>query len=264
VIVEADGEPRRPRIVDTHCHLSAYTDIDGVLARAGATGVDVVVATTRASESRALRALLGDRDGVEIGLGLHPECAGSVYESFELDVLAECLPTATWISEVGLDASIAASASTSYGAVPTLHAQVGMLEKVLDAAGPRHPYSVHSRGAEAQTIRMLIEHACTQVLLHFFTGETSQARAACDAGFVFSIHPAMLDDPAGRDLVCWLPIESILIETDGPFYDLDGVRVEPADCVSVAETIAKLRGVASDELARAAAANYARVVKTPG
>lgn len=233
-------------LADTHCHLGMYADPEAVVARAGAAGAGIVVATSRATEYRGLRHLV--RPGVDLGLGMHPECAGSVYVPFELAIFAQEVASARWISEVGLDGVIDRCVSPCFGAVPDLNHQRELFDAVLDLAGPARAYSVHSRAAAAPTITMLRLHGCHRVVLHGFDGSPADARRAADAGFYFSVHPSMLQSPAGLALIRGLPRELLLVETDGPFYGWSGTHIEPAHCPGIVAALAEARNEPSQAL----------------
>ena len=178
-------------IADMHCHLGMYADPEAVTSRANAVDVTVVVATSRASEYRGL--IRHRRPGLRIGLGIHPECAGSVYAPFEVEIFEREVTSTAWISEVGLDGVIADSVSACFGHVPDLAAQQELFDAVLSLAGPDKIYSVHSRGAAHRTVRMLADHGCRRVIMHGFDGSPADRDRALDVGCYFSIHPAMFE-----------------------------------------------------------------------
>ncbi len=200
----------------------------------------MVAATSRASEYRDLSAAISAAPQVLVGLGMHPECAGSIYVPYELEIFTECAFVAKWISEVGLDAPIADAVSDKFGAQPHLDAQLELFNRVLDIAGPDKTYSVHSRGAAAQTLKALESHQIDRVVLHDFTGADKEMQQAIAMGYYFSLHPTMLTSASGARLMAALPLERMLLETDGPYYLWQDHRIEPSDCSSFAERLQAL------------------------
>lgn len=249
-------------IADVHCHLGMYSDAEAVRSRARAAGVTVVVATSRASEYRGL--IHHQQPDLQIGLGMHPECAGSIYAPFEVEIFEREVASAAWISEVGLDGVIADRVSACFGQVPDLGAQQELFDTVLSLAGPDKIYSVHSRGAASLTVQMLTARACQRVIMHGFDGGAADRYQALEAGYHFSIHPAMLETEAGRELVRAIPANRMLLETDGPFFQWRGTRLEPGQCPRIVAALAAVRGDPADELAAALAANFAAVVTDIG
>jgi TatD DNase family protein len=64
-----------------------------------------------------------------------------------------------------------------------------------------------------------------------------------------------------RDVAGELPLDKLLTETDSPFLPPQGrrgKRNEPAYVVEVAQTLASVRNLASEEVAAATAANFRR------
>ena len=226
-------------IADLHCHLGMYVDPDAVLDRAAKANVHVVVATCRASEFRGLANFAGET--VSIGLGLHPELAGSAHAEHELRLFEHHASDAVWISEVGLDAIISTSISSNFGATPTLDAQRELFAAALQLAGPNVVYSVHSRGAEQETVRTLMAHGCRHVALHSFMGDERAAAEAVEAGYFFSIHPTMLEERDHVQVVRQLPLSRLLLETDGPYYQFAGSQIEPSNCAEIIGQLAACR-----------------------
>lgn len=54
-------------------------------------------------------------------------------------------------------------------------------------------------------------------ILHWFSGTKQQLKRSIEMGCYFSVGPAMLSSKKGYELVQIMPIEKILVETDGPF-----------------------------------------------
>jgi TatD DNase family protein len=228
-------------LADTHCHLGRYHDRDAVIDRAAAGDVEVLVATARPSEADALNRALTDRPGVHIGVGFHPEAAGSVYNEHEFATLDAVVDRFAWVSEVGLDRPIADTVGPDFGNQPTFPAQHELLERVLEICGPERGYSVHSRGAVREVVSMLRRFDVERVIMHSFSGEADDLRLALDCGFYISAHPVMLSTPQGRELLRSIPAGRILLETDGPYFTWHQRRIEPGDCASFLRNLGEVR-----------------------
>ncbi len=244
-----------PVLLDAHCHLGAYLDREAVLSRAAAVGVHVVCATARPSEYRDLVARFAGDDALDVGLGFHPEYAGSIYVPYEWEIFERHLDDATWISEVGLDGVIAAGTSPHFGAVPTMEAQLELFVRVLEHTSAARPLSVHSRGAESEVLALLGEYRRERVVLHSFAGTADQVDDAVGRGWLVSVHPSMVDADPGRRVLAALPLEHLLVETDGPYFDFEGRQIEPGDCAGFVAQLAALRGIEPLDLREQIAAN---------
>lgn len=244
------------RAVDTHVHVDMYADRDEILQRASEAGVLPVIVTNRPSEYRNLRTVLGDSHQGPLGLGLHPEAAGSVYERHELAIFRDYFAEAEWIAEIGLDGMLANSVSSYFGGRPTLQSQQRLLEEILSLGLTQKLLTVHSKGAEDLLLDMLSEAQVRSVILHWYHGDRETAQRALDLGFYFSINQAMLDDEGGRAFACWLPSDAVLLETDGPFTTTHGRRAEPQDVLDIAGQLAAARGVDSDDFLQQTMENF--------
>lgn len=244
------------QIVDTHCHLGLYPDIGAVLERCNKEAVGVVVSSTRPSEYRSLLGVLADTPGLEIGLGMHPEVAGSVYEPYEFEIFERYVSDAKWISEIGMDGGIAESVGPLFGAVPSRASQSELLERVLGRLNESHCVSVHSRLAEAEVLDQIESSAVRRAVLHNFMGDKPAVHRALDMGLYFSINPWMFMADNTRDLIRSLPLSRILLETDGPFSRWENRPTEPGDCAAIADAIGEIRGESVSLVRDAVAANF--------
>lgn len=240
-------------LADTHCHLGRYAARPAVLARTRLSGTAVLVATARPTESRDLAHVLGPRPDVEVGLGFHPEAAGSGYNEVEFAVLREIVDDFRWVSEVGLDGPIAAGVGPDFGNQPTMAAQQELFERVLAITGPTRGYSVHSRGAERLTVELLRRAGVRHAVLHCFGGDPAEMDAALDAGYHFSVHPSMLRRP---ELLRRLPADRLLLETDGPYERWTGRTIEPADCADLLDAVGAVRRDRTLDLGERVRDNY--------
>lgn len=224
-----------------------------------------VVVTTRPSEYRNLHSLFADRgEHLRLGLGIHPEAAGSVYAEHELRILRQLFDTTQWIAEVGLDGAIAEAVGSFFGSQPGLAEQERMLAEVLALGVRRKVLSVHSRGAEGRLLDMLREAGAPAVALHWYRGNREDAGRAIELGYLFSVNVDMLETAHGRELIRWLPAEHLLFETDGPFTTVDGRPSEPRDVVPLARRVASLRDVPSDEFLAQTLDNFRRLESLAG
>ena len=65
----------------------------------------------------------------------------------------------------------------------------------------------------------------------------------------------------GRSLVCDLPIDRLLTETDGPFTQVDGRPSEPADVKTTVAAIADLQRVPVDAVTTAVRSNLRSLLR---
>jgi TatD DNase family protein len=216
--------------VDTHCHLDLFRNPTKTLDEAADT---VVVAVTELpSRYKLLYARFRKDKRVRVALGLHPLRAATA-GPLEEGHLVRLLASVEYVGEVGLDFS-------SHGK-DTAAAQLRVFERLLAEPALRYKVvTVHSRGAEADTIQRL-RQARVPAILHWYTGPQRVVDDALAAGMYFSINPAMLRSKKGQMLLPLLPHDRILTESDGPFARARGHEASPSDMQWLVAELARLR-----------------------
>ncbi|MGE3192105.1 MAG: TatD family hydrolase [Microbacteriaceae bacterium] len=244
-------------ILDMHCHLDLYPQRDDTISAGRSEGVDVLVATNRASEYRNVRAVLAD--DITVGIGIHPEAAGSTYLRHELSLFQDLVDTTPLISEIGLDEQLANRPSQYFGDSPTMKAQQALFERILESDLHGRVISVHSRGAERLVADLLAQAKLTAVF-HWFHGSREDAEYVAGLGNSFSVNAAMLQVDKRTDLLAWIPDDLLLLETDGPFVGWDGGIMQPAELPELLDALARIRERNSEDLRDVVEANSSRIL----
>ena len=217
-------------LLDTHCHLDVYDDPIAVLDDARKAHVEVVAVTEDPGRFRLLRTRLGQRPGIYLAIGLHPLRITN-HSRADLTRLLRLLPHADWVGEIGLDFSRAGSATRTQ--------QLEIFDALLaEDAVRQRPITVHSRGAERETVTRILQTDATAVL-HWYTGPFSIAELAIDGGLWFSVNPSMLKSQKTARLLRLVPPKQVLLETDGPFARHHGRAARPTDLEAVVEHLAE-------------------------
>lgn len=130
------------------------------------------------------------------------------------------------------------------------------------------PLVVHTRDSAPDTLRVLKEEGADGVggVMHCFTENWEMARQALDLGFYISFSGIVTFKNAAivKEVAQKCPLDRILVETDSPYLapvPYRGKPNEPAYVRYVAEEIARLRGLAFDELAVATTDNFFQLFK---
>jgi len=248
-------------LVDTHCHLDDGEfdrDRDEVIARAREAGVrrQIVPAIDAASWPK-LREVCAQDEGLHPAYGLHPLLLDR-HTDAHLDELRGWIererPVA--VGECGLDYFIE-------GLDPgrQQHYFDGQLKIARDFD---LPVIVHARRAVDAVIASIRRVGGLRGVVHSFSGSEEQARQLWKQGFLLGLGGPVTYDRANRlrRLAASMPLEFLLLETDAPDQPDSGIRGqrnEPARITRVLETIAELRGVDTDEVARATCVNAERL-----
>ncbi|MEV2221583.1 TatD family hydrolase [Nocardia vinacea] len=239
-------------LIDTHCHIDVYDDPVAEITQAHDAQVHVVAVTEDPGRYRLLRTRLGRREGVEIALGYHPLRAATL-APHDLARFFRLLPQATWVGEIGLDFSRAG--------LPTKSQQLRAFEAILAEPQLRtKPVTVHSRGAERDTITRLAQ-AQIPAILHWYTGPIRLAEDALAAGMYFSINPAMIRSKKANALLRHLPAQRILLETDGPFARHESRPARPSDVGAVVDHLAHQWNTPDGQVETIVLANQQRLLR---
>lgn len=224
--------------LDAHVHLDRYEHPARVLAAADAAGVVCVAMTETPEHFDGWAPLLACDPRARLALGAHP------LRATELDAAAlrrfdGLVDEVEYVGEVGLDGSREGRA--------TLREQRIVFDRVLARVTAEDAIlSVHSRGAEADTIAALAD-ARVRAVLHWYSGALRHVDDALDAGLYFSVNAAMLGTQKGARLLRSLPPERVLTETDGPFVTVRGRRAQPSDIPALVDDLADLWGCSGED-----------------
>lgn len=205
--------------------------------------------------SRAAVEIARQNDIVYAAVGMHPhEADRFATEEAPLRTLLDEEKVVA-VGEIGLD--------YYRGRVPRRE-QLDVFRAQLAWAKERDlPVSVHNREADDDVLTEM-ERARVRGMLHCFTGSPNTARRALDAGLHLSFAGNVTYPKAGelRQVAAAVPLDRLLLETDSPVLSPQGhrgKRNEPAYIISTRDTVAMVRGVASEVLARAVSENANRI-----
>lgn len=238
-------------------------DRDEVVARAREAGVREMLIVGGVDEEqghcRALR--VAGSLGLPASAGIHPHEAKLADEAVydELRGLAKDRRIVA-VGEIGLD--------FHYDYSPRPVQRAAFRRQVRLAREVGLPVIIHTREADEETAALLEEEGAGDVggVIHCFTGGHELARRALALGFYISFSGivAFPRSEVIQAVAKEVPRDRLLVETDAPFLAPPphrGKRNEPAFVVEVARKVAALRGTSLEDVAAAAAENYARLFR---
>ncbi|OPL18066.1 MAG: hypothetical protein AVO35_07890 [Candidatus Aegiribacteria sp. MLS_C] len=248
-------------LVDTHCHLfmdPLFRDVEGVLERAAEAGVGKVVVPAYDRASWDMVADLSNFDAVFPALGLHPWKADEGLDPLALRDLLESTGSVA-IGEIGLDSRVGE---------PSMDLQMEVFVRQLELALEMDlPVILHCRGAFEEMASVLGSGRFggrLRGVMHAFSRGPELAGRFLDLGLHLAFGGAVTRPRAGRARrsAAGVPQDRILLETDAPSIGMEGLEpdeVEPAHVRRVAESLASLRDVTTDELASVTTGNAERL-----
>jgi TatD DNase family protein len=278
------------KYIDTHCHVHFQAfkdDMDEVVQRSLKNGVGMITVGTQSTTSKNGLALAEKYDGVWCTVGLHPNHLHAQEfaddnelspndpqhthgvkiktraEHFDAEYYRELVshPKVVAIGEFGLD----------YFRVPpgvdldTLKTEqaVAVREQMRFATQSAKPIVIHCRDAHADQFQLLKDEIDggglkRRGVIHCFTGTAEEAARYKTIGFFVSFTGIVTFGKNVAQTAKEVPLDQILIETDSPYLTPPpnrGKRNEPSNVVYIAETIAKLKGISVDEVAKVTTEN---------
>ena len=249
-------------LIDSHAHIQGKEyagEVEAVIARAREAGVGKIIAVGGAgdmSSNTEAVALAKTFPDIYATVGMHPHDAKDVGadELKKLKDLAAAEPKVVAVGETGLDYYYNHSPREVqrrvFGQFIHLARETGL------------PIVVHERDAAQDVADLLRTEGAGKLrgVIHCFTGNYEAARAYLDLGFCISFTGIITfkNADALRDVVRNVPLERMLVETDSPYLTPvphRGKRNEPAYVRYVAETVARIKGLSLEEVARVTTQN---------
>ena len=252
-------------LVDSHCHLDfpeLKGDLAGVLSRMGDNGVGHALTISTTLETfPAVRRVAHAHPNVWCSAGVHPDeqrDGREVGEDELVDMAGDARVVA--IGETGLD---------YYRVEGDTEWQRERFRRHIRAARrTKKPLVIHTRNAAEDTLRVMREEGAEEVggVMHCFTETWEVAQAAMAQGFHISFSGIVTFKNAAalKDVAQRVPLDRMLVETDSPYLapvPHRGQTNQPAYVRHVAEEIARLRGIAFEDVAAATTANFFRLFR---
>jgi len=247
-------------------HDSYDTDRADVISAAHAVGVSrmIVTGTSVTASVQAAELSLNVPGVLYATAGIHPHHA-SEFDAHAGDALAELLTqeSVVAVGECGLD---------YYRNYSSRQDQLRAFEAQLElAATTGLPAFLHQRDAHEDMLRLIDRHRDKLIggVAHCFTGDAEQMAAYLDRDLYIGITGWVCDERRGdalRQAITGLPLDRLLLETDGPYLlprDLKPApktrRNEPRFLPHIANRIATLLERPVSEIAASATANTTKL-----
>ena len=262
-----------PRLIDAHAHLNFAAfddDRDEVIQRALANSVWMINVGTQANTSRtAVELAQKYKEGVYAIIGLHPVHTAKSYhdevelgeggatftsrgEVFDMVVYEELArqPKVVGLGECGLDYFRIKNEEEKAKQKEIFKKQIELAIKV------DKPLMLHIRDAYQDALSILnsyflIHNSRLRGYVHFFAGTIAEAKSFLDLGFYLSFTGVITFAKDYEELVKFVPLDRILIETDCPYVapvPYRGQRNEPVYVVEVAKVVARIKGLEVSEV----------------
>lgn len=247
--------------IDTHCHLDKLDSTpEEAIIEAKQAGVQRMV--TVSVDERSLdfvSSMVQQFPEVYGSVGFHPHDAAELTDDLEQKIRKLALEEKKLIAigEIGLDYHYMYSSA---------EVQQQVFSKQLQLAVELNlPVIMHSREAETDTLNILQEIPIPPLgVAHSFTSSFEMAKTLIEMDWYIGINGIVTFKNAEdlREVVSWLPLDRLLLETDSPFLaptPFRGKPNKPAHIPTIATFIAELRGISLEQLSEQTTANAQRL-----
>ena len=254
------------KIFETHAHYEDKAfdaDRDELIKSLPTRDIEYVVNVgSNMDTCRKIAKMVKDYDFLYGALGIHPSDIRGITEDdlkwIEDETSANERILA--IGEIGLD---------YYWDKDNKPEQKGFFERqIMIARRLNKPIIVHSRDAALDTYEVMKASKASECggVVHCFSYPVEEARKYVDMGFYIGIGGVVTfkNSHKLKEVVQYLPLESILLETDCPYMAPEpyrGKRNSSLYIPEIAKVIADLKGISYDEVVSVTNANAKRMYK---
>lgn len=271
----------KPYLIDAHSHINfAQFDDDRqeVIDRSLEKNIwQVNVGTSRETSTQAVALAQKYNQGVYAIVGLHPVHTSSshpdqaelspekaeelfnVGEQFDLDFYSSLAKEqgVVGIGECGLD-YFRSSANQKELQVKNFVDQIHLANSI------NKPLMLHLRSGQTDSayldaVDILKQESKVAGDVHFFAGSVAEAQKFLDLGFYISFTGVVTFARDYEELVKYVPLDRLLVETDCPYVapvPYRGRRNEPVYVEEVAKKVAELKNLSLEEVAKQTTGNW--------
>lgn len=256
--------------VDSHCHLDfpqLQADLAAIRQAMADAQVDRALCISTTLEAfPGVHRLALEHDNFWATVGVHPDNEGVREPTADELVELAGLPRVVGIGETGLDYYRLGDRSAAEMEWQRERFRV----HIRAARRTGKPLVIHTRSASADTLAILREEGEDGAgnraggVFHCFTESMQVARAALDRGYYISFSGIVTFKSAQelRDVVAYVPLDRMLIETDSPYLapvPYRGKTNNPSYVPHVARQVAETKGLALEVVAEATSRNFDRL-----
>ena len=251
-------------LFDTHAHLDADdfdSDRHALIAALPGRGISLVMNPGCSLESSLNAIALAKRyDFVYAAVGSHPDAADEVDDSLigTYRELCKKFPKVKAIGEIGLD--------YHYEDIPRDIQQRAFRLQMELAQDLDLPVIVHEREAHEDGLRIVDEFPTVKGVFHCYSGSLEMAKELVKRGWYIGFTGVLTFKNARKaiEVAACIPLERIVIETDCPYMapvPFRGKRNDPGLLCHMAEKLAEIRGITTEEAARITLENGKRLYR---
>lgn len=249
-------------LFDTHAHYDSgafNADRMEVLASMPEQGVELILNPGCDLESsRTAVSLANAFPFVYAAVGVHPSDCETYTDQVEEELRKLAAdPKVKAVGEIGLDYYWEDNAPAEV--------QKAVFRRQMELAQElKLPVIIHDREAHRDCLEIVKEYPDVKGVYHCYSGSVEDAKILVKLGWMLSFTGVVTYKNARKSLevIQWLPMDRIMIETDSPYLTpvpFRGKRNDSGKVGLVAETIAQVKGMDVEEVIRITTENGKRL-----
>ncbi|MFM7088420.1 MAG: TatD family hydrolase [Candidatus Paceibacterota bacterium] len=258
------------KYIDIHSHLNLKPlkhDEEAVVRRMVEHGVGTITIGVDFETSKEAIALAEKYDFIWAGVGMHPTDNTEEVFDKETYIKLAMYEKVVCVGECGLDYYRDQSSETKERQEKLFRQHV----QIAKAVGK--PLMIHARPSKGSMnaytdVLNILEDAKKEfpdlrANFHFFVGDMEVAKRALSLGFTMSFDGPITFAREYDEVIKFLPLESILIETDAPFaapVPYRGKTCEPYMVIEIAKKIAEIKNLPLEDTSTALFQNAQRYI----
>ena len=228
-------------IIDSHAHIDFFENPDEIIKRSFEAGVEnIIIPSSDPRDFPRIVDICSRYSSIYWTPGVHP----LEVENFKDDTISQIAKYAkedkkvVGLGEIGLDYHYSKENKEEQIRVFKLHLELA------EALGL--PVVIHDREAHKDTMDILAMYKLKKVVMHCYSGSLELAQESYKRGYYFGIGGVVTFKNAKtlKEVVKWLPLDRIMLETDCPYltpHPFRGEQNEPSYLKFVSAEIANLK-----------------------
>ena len=250
-------------LFDTHAHMDADsfdTDRQELLENLPGRGISLVMNPGCSFDSSLNAIALAEKyDYIYAAVGSHPDVADEVDEALIARYRELCRhPKVKAIGEIGLD--------YHYEDIPRDIQKKSFRLQMELARELDLPVIVHEREAHEDGLKIVDEFPTVKGVFHCYSGSPEMAKELVKRGWYIGFTGVLTFKNARKaiEVAQNIPLDRIVIETDCPYMapvPYRGKRNDPGYLIHMAEKLAELRGISTEEAAAITLQNGKRLYR---
>lgn len=204
-------------LIDSHFHLDHYRNYNDLISTINKIQQYTICVTNSPGVFYTCKNQLSESKYLKHAIGFHPQ-EGTLTEK-DLSDFLKLMEKTNYIGEIGLDFKCENGLNKEF-----------QLESfkiiVAKCAKDNKLMTVHIKKAEKEALDIISRYTPKKCIIHWYTGSEEDLTKFVKAGCYFSINANMIQSKYSNKYK-QIPINRILIESDGPYTKINGKTFSP-------------------------------------